>query len=71
MAHNPYVRDTLVPVTQHVYDLADHLGHIPIFDLIVVWRYHVQYLVPPGSRIAREDIKSVQVQILIFETYDR
>ena len=51
VAHNPYVRDTLVPVTQHVYDLADHLGHIPIFDLIVVWRYHVQYVVPPGSRI--------------------
>jgi SAM-dependent methyltransferase len=60
VARNAYVRDTLVPVTQHVYDLADHLGHIPIFDLIVVWRYHVQYVVPPGSRIASENIESIK-----------
>ena len=60
VANNPYVRDTLVPVTQHVYDLADHLRHIPIFDLIIVWRYHVQYVVPVGSRIAREDIQSIE-----------
>jgi len=60
VAHNPYVRDTLVPGTQHVYDLADHLSNIPVFDLIVVWRYHVQYIIPPGSRIAREDIESIE-----------
>jgi hypothetical protein len=62
VAHNPYVRDTLVPGTQHVYDLADHLSHIPVFDLIVVWRYHVQYVVPPGSRIAREEIESIEAR---------
>ena len=60
VAHNPYVIATLVPGTQHVYDLADHLSHIPVFDLIVMWRYHVQYVVPPGSRIAREDIESIE-----------
>jgi SAM-dependent methyltransferase len=60
VAHNPYVRDTLVLVNRHVYDLADHLVHIPIFDLIVVWRYHVQYVVPRGSRIAGETIDSIE-----------
>ena len=60
LAHNPYVRVTLVPATQHVYDLADHLRHIPVFDLIIVWRYHVQYVVPSWSRIAREDIESIK-----------
>ncbi len=60
VAHNPYVRDAFVPVTQHVYDLAEHLRQIPVFDLIVVWRYHVEYVVPPGSRIPREDIQSIE-----------
>ncbi len=60
VAHNPYVRDTLVLVNRHEYDLADHLAHIPIFDLIVIWRYHVQYVVPRGSRIADEIIDSIE-----------
>ena len=60
VAHNPYVRDTLVLVNRHEYDLADHLAHIPIFDLIVIWRYHVQYVVPPGSRIAGETLDSIK-----------
>jgi SAM-dependent methyltransferase len=60
VAHNPYVRDTLVPVTQHVFDFADHLSHIPVFDLIILWKYHVQYVIPAGSRIAPEDIRSIE-----------
>ena len=60
VAHNPYVRDAFVPVTQHVYDLAEHLRQIPVFDLIVIWRYHVEYVVPPGSRVPREDIQSIE-----------
>ena len=60
VAHNPYVRDTLVPVTQHVYDLADHLRHIPIFDLIIVWRYHVQYVVPSGRESRVRILSSIE-----------
>jgi SAM-dependent methyltransferase len=60
VANNPYVRDTLVPVTQHVFDFADHLSHIPIFDLIILWKYHVQYVIPAGSRIAPKDIRSIE-----------
>ena len=60
VAHNPYVRDTLVPVTQHVFDFADHLSHIPVFDLIILWKYHVRYVIPPGSRIPPGDIRSIE-----------
>jgi len=62
VAHDPYVRDTLVLVNRHVFDLADHLAHIPLFDLIVIWRYHVQYVVPRGSRIAAEAMDSIKLK---------
>ena len=39
LAHNPYVINTLVPATQNVFGLEDRLGYIPIFDLIVTWKY--------------------------------
>lgn len=59
LAHNPYVRDTIVPVSQNMFGVVEQLRHIPVFDLIAVWTYGVQYIIPPGSRIAREDIPSI------------
>jgi Glycosyltransferase family 9 (heptosyltransferase) len=60
LASNPYVIDTLVPATQHVFGFADRLQHIPLFDLIVIWKYSVQYVIPRGSRIAPDDIRSIE-----------
>jgi ADP-heptose:LPS heptosyltransferase len=60
VARNPYVRDTLIPVTEHALDFADRLRYIPAFDLIVVWKYFVEYIVPEGSRISRDDIRSME-----------
>ncbi len=60
VAHNPYVNDTMVPTNQDVFGFVERLRHIPIFDLIIVWRYEVQYITPPCSRIARNDVRSVE-----------
>jgi SAM-dependent methyltransferase len=60
LANNPYVIDTLVPAARHVFDFADRLQHIPLFDLIVIWKYSVQYVIPRGSRIAPEDIQRIE-----------
>jgi Glycosyltransferase family 9 (heptosyltransferase) len=60
LASNPYVIDTLVPATQHVFGFADRLQHIPLFDLIVIWKYSVQYVIPCGSRIAPDDVRSIE-----------
>jgi ubiquinone/menaquinone biosynthesis C-methylase UbiE len=60
VAHNPYVIEALVPVTEDVFGFAEHLRNIPVFDLIIMWRYGVNYIAPPGSRIARADIRSLE-----------
>ena len=60
VAHNPYVRDTLVPVSHHVFRFTSELRNIPVFDLIIVWKYVIQYIIPPGSRIPPEDIRSIE-----------
>ena len=46
VAQNPYVRGTLVSITQTAFGLADRLRHIPVFDLFVLWKYNVQYVLP-------------------------
>ncbi len=61
VAKNPYVVETIVPVTEHVFSFVDRLRNIPIFDLIVTWKYNVQYVVPFGSRISNEGIDSIEV----------
>jgi SAM-dependent methyltransferase len=60
VARNPYVFDALVPVTEHVFGLVDRLRNIPVFDLIITWRYNVQYVIPRGSRIPTKDIQSIE-----------
>ena len=60
VARNPYVRNSLVPVSRHVFDFVDSISDISIFDLIIVWTYSVQYIIPPSSRIARSDIRSIE-----------
>jgi ADP-heptose:LPS heptosyltransferase/SAM-dependent methyltransferase len=60
VAHNPYVRHIVVPVTEHEFEFTDRLSHIPVFDLIIRWKYRVEYLIPPGSRIGQEDIRSLE-----------
>ena len=60
LAHNPYVSQTLVPASRHVFNLVDSLREIPVFDLIIVWTYAVQYVIPPGSRIGREDMQRIK-----------
>jgi ADP-heptose:LPS heptosyltransferase/SAM-dependent methyltransferase len=60
VANNPYVRHTLIPVTEHEFEFADRLSHISVFDLIIRWKYRVEYLIPPGSRVEHEDIRSLE-----------
>jgi ADP-heptose:LPS heptosyltransferase/SAM-dependent methyltransferase len=60
VAHNPYIADALIPVAKDVHEFSDHLRHLPIFDLIIVWKYYVDYIVPPGSRISDDDIQSIK-----------
>ena len=60
VANNPYVRHILIPVTEHEFELADRLSHTSVFDLIICWKYRVEYLIPPGSRVEREDIRSLE-----------
>ena len=57
VAHNPYVKNILVAAD--VLGLADELRHIPVFDLVVVWKYLVEYIVPEGSRLHRSSIRSL------------
>jgi len=60
VAHNPYVRHVIVPVKEHEFEWTDRLSHIPVFDLIIRWKYRVEYLIPPGSRVGQEDIRSLE-----------
>jgi SAM-dependent methyltransferase len=60
VAHNPHVRDTLVPRSRHALHLTDILREISVFDLIIVWTYNIQYLIPPGSRISREKVQLLE-----------
>ena len=62
VAHNPYVINKIVPANQDVFGLVERLRHIPIFDLIVVWRYGVEYIAPPSSRLSHNDIQSLEDQ---------
>src|SRR5271157_5990062 len=55
VAHNPYVRDSFVPVSQHALVFSDIIRDLSILDLIIEWTYSVKYIIPPRSRIARED----------------
>ena len=50
LAHNPYVSRVLVPVKEHVFDFVEHLRNISVFDLVITWKYNVQYITPIGSR---------------------
>ena len=56
VANNPCVTDSMVPVNEHVFAFVDHLCKIPVFDLIIVWKYNIQYIVPVTSRIRKEEI---------------
>ena len=50
LENNPYVKHVICNLDQ--YDLADNiLKYIPAFDLVITWRYVVQFYVPPKSRI--------------------
>ena len=59
LACNPYVIGTLVSATHNVFALADRLVHIPIFDLIVTWKYSVRYVIPHGSRLSDDQVQSI------------
>ncbi len=71
VAHNPYVFDALVPVTEHVFGLVDRLRNIPVFDLIITWKYNVQYVIPRGSRISPKDIQSIEFGSSLRAMLDR
>ena len=59
--NNPYVSDTLlVPVTQDIFDFVDRLRDISVFDLIILWRYVVDYVTPAASRIRNEDVPLIE-----------
>jgi ADP-heptose:LPS heptosyltransferase len=59
--HNPYVSDTLtVRAIKDLFVLADCFSHTLVFDLIILWRYSVNYVRPAGSRIRREDIEAIE-----------
>jgi hypothetical protein len=60
LARNPYVISTLVPATHNVFALDDRLGYIPVFDLIVTWKYSVRYVVPHGSRLSADQVQSIE-----------
>jgi SAM-dependent methyltransferase len=60
VAHNPYISNTLVPIAKHVHEFADDLRRIPVFDLIIVWKYYVDYVIPPSSRISDDDVQSIK-----------
>jgi ADP-heptose:LPS heptosyltransferase len=60
VAHNPYVNNILVSAQADVLVLADELRHIPVFDLVVVWKYLVEYIIPQGSRLSRSIIRSLE-----------
>jgi hypothetical protein len=60
VAHNPYVKNILVCAQADVLGLADELRHIPVFDLVIVWKYLVEYIIPQGSRLPRSSIRSLE-----------
>jgi Glycosyltransferase family 9 (heptosyltransferase) len=60
VAQNPYVTGTVVSITQTAFGLSDRLSHIPVFDLLVLWKYNVQYVLPVGSRISRDVLRSIE-----------
>ena len=59
-ARNPYVRDVLTSRREDIYSFTHILRHIPVFDLIIVWKYAVQYIIPEGSRISLDDVASIR-----------
>jgi SAM-dependent methyltransferase len=71
VAHNPYVFDTLVPVTEHVFDFVERLRNIAVFDLIITWKYNVQYIIPIGSRIPSGALQSIETSSGLRERLDR
>jgi ADP-heptose:LPS heptosyltransferase len=57
LENNPYVKRVICTLDQA--DLADNiLNNIPMLDLIVTWRYIVQFYIPPYSRIDNKIIHS-------------
>jgi ADP-heptose:LPS heptosyltransferase len=61
VGNNPYVSDALViPSSSDLFVLADCLRYIPFFDLIILWRYSVNYLRPPWSRINSEEMEAIE-----------
>jgi ADP-heptose:LPS heptosyltransferase len=60
VAHNPYVASTIVPANQDVFGLVERLCRAPIFDIVILWRYGVQYIIPPFSRLAHTDVRSME-----------
>ena len=59
-AHNPYISQAIVPVTRDEFGLFDQLNHIPVFDLLILWRYNIHYVIPPESRLSHEEIWSIE-----------
>ena len=55
--NNPYL-DHLVITSVNSYDFAHQsLRFIPKFDLILTWKYYVQYLIPPTSRVDLQKLR--------------
>jgi hypothetical protein len=64
VAHNPYVKNILVAAD--VLDLADELRHIPVFDLVVVWKYllsNILFLKARDSNVAAFDLSIPRLQV--------
>ena len=62
LVHNPYVIATLVSATHNVFTLKDRLGYITAFDLIVTWKYKVQYVIPHKSRLSADQLMSIELK---------
>jgi ADP-heptose:LPS heptosyltransferase len=61
-SNNPYL-DHLVITSVDSYDFArECLQFIPKFDLILTWKYYVQYLVPPDSRVDLQKVHLLELK---------
>ena len=60
VARNPHVQHTMTPANQDEFYFTERIRYIPVFDLIIVWRYGVHYIIPPGSRLAHHDVRSIE-----------
>jgi len=59
--HNPYVSETLlVPATQDIFVFVDRIRHISVFNLIILWRYNIEYVRPANSIISNDAIESIE-----------